>query len=241
MSCLHNHQPFPNVISELSNAVKFIMLHDELLATEIAEIIIRLVNFQAAATSVEGLGPHTSLLFLRQAQADLTRWVSTLPQSWKYKTESCIPGDISYTAFHHLYPGFSIASSWNQYRIAQCLVNCHLITHLQSHTTEDQHSLGQYQMVQEARQIIHQMCNDICASVPYFLGRADKGNLQRPGVGALEIMWALKVCASMNCIPEEQRFWAISQLEKIGYEMGVLQAFNLASLAKSMIRDSGVA
>jgi hypothetical protein len=215
------------------------MEYDELVATELAEIIIRLVNFRAViAPKVDCITFDSALSTLCQLQSDLKHWESSTPPSWKYDSKRSVTGDDFNGMSYHSYSGFSVAASWNQYRIAQCLVSDLILTCLNSGLIAESRLFGATEeLLHLADRTIQQMCNEICASVPYFFGRADSNGLQKLGVGALEIMWGLSICGNMKNIPEEQRLWAVAQLERIGHEMGIPQALKLASLVTS--NDSG--
>lgn len=208
---------------------------DQLLWVELGDIIIRLANFRAARTTKYRYESKSSLPILRQMDDDLEKWALKLPSSWTYETVSCDSRNGFYTAFYHIYPGFSIAATWNQYRIARCLLNELILSCLddsqpEKPTVEPFASLNQ---CSQTRNMTTLLCTDICASVPYFLRQLDQDRSPKPGVGALEVMWALFVCASMSCIPEQQRLWALDQLDRIGHEMAVGQAIPLAKAIRS--------
>src|ERR1700760_2798917 len=213
------------------------MMPAELLSIELGDILIRLADFRAAMAKKGPFDFDYAVPILLQIDADLKNWASALPTSWRYDLHTCIPQTDFYTLQYHKYPGFSIAAVWNQYRMARCLVNSVLLSYLDS-SPAAQHALHPSALPEQsvqAKETIQNICTDICASVPYFLLRMDQNNTPRPGVGGLEVMWALFTCANMGCIPEKQRLWATKQLDKIGYEMGVLQALTLANLARSKI------
>jgi hypothetical protein len=213
---------------------------DELLTTEISDTIIRVANFRAASVKQSSVHPDDTLAILMQLDHDLQNWVLRLPSSWRYETQRCNPQDRVQMDFYHDYPGFSIASVWNQYRIARCLVNNDILTTMNELSVANMAFRTPALMEQyyQAQKTIQDLCTDIYASTAYFLGRIDQSNPQKPGVGVLEIMWSLYVCARMTqSISREQCFWAIRQLEAIGHEMGVRQAISLANSAKSMVND----
>jgi hypothetical protein len=225
------------MISQLSNRVKKLMMPEELLSTELGDIIIRLANFRAAMASKGPFNSDYSVPILLQLDSDLEKWAFALPSSWRYELHTCIPQGDFYTLCYHKYPGFSIATVWNQYRIARCLVNDLLLTYLDSSPAVNSalHPLALLEQSNQIKETIWNACTDICASVPYFLRQMGQNYLQKPGVGALEVMWALFICASMHCLPDEQRLWATKQLDKIGNGMGILQALTLANLTRSKI------
>ena len=210
------------------------MTQDELISTELGDIIVRLTSFQATFTREKPLCPDEAVSTLLQIDSDLERWAFTLPPSWSYETFSCVPRDSFYTNFHYRYPGFSVAVAWNQYRTARCLANDLLLAHLEAPCSGSMVcDLTQHNQAQET---IQKHCIDICASAPYFLRQIDQTDPSKPGVGAFEVMWALDTCARMNCNPATRRLWAIEQLEDIGRDMGIHQALQLAHSVKSKFK-----
>jgi hypothetical protein len=226
--------PVPDAVFTLTNRIRPLMTEDELIGTDLGDLIIRLGDFRAAVEN--GTIPDTdqAMSVLYQMDLDLENWSILLPTSWRYGIHACPPQDGFYTTYYHSYAGFSIAAMWNQYRIARCIVNDLLLTYLDLSYPSDlvfDDSLLPDQS-DHLQHNIRAICTDICVSVPYFLRQTSKSDGPRPGIGALEIMWALDSCASMRCVPEEQRIWAVAQLDQIGHEMGVHQALPLARMAK---------
>jgi hypothetical protein len=211
------------------------MTPDELISTELGDIMIRLANFRAASAIDDSLDTNQSVETLLQLDLCLETWARTLPSSWSHEFRTSVPRDDFYSTFYHIYGGFSIAAMWNQYRIARCLVNEHVLSYLDSSPIENQtrDPFVSLNLCNRARKTIRNQCTDICASVPYFLRGVDQNEILRPGLGALEVMWALFTCARICCIPEEQRLWATTQLDRMGNDMGVRQALSLANLVRS--------
>jgi hypothetical protein len=204
------------------------MFPDQLITTELWDIIVRLANFRAAMASKGQFGSDHAVSVLEQLDSDLEQWSLGLPFSWTYQLRTDANQIDIYTSRYHMYPGFSMATAWNQYRVARCLVNELLLTYLDS----------SYSQAERNKEIIRNLCTDICASVPYFLRRPNQNDSQSPGIGAMDIMWALSICGNTECLPEGQRLWAIEQLENIGRGMWITQALTLASVAKSKIANS---
>ena len=195
---------------------------DQLITTELWDIISRLANFRAAIAK-EPFNSGYSVPILLQLDSDLETWKVALPSSWRYQLHTSPVQDNVYTTYCHVYPGFSIATTWNQYRVARCLVNELLLDFLDLSHSE------------RIKETIRNVCTDICASVPYFFRRTLHSEARNPGIGAMDVMWPLFICGSMYCLPEEQRLWAVQHLEKIGRGMWINQALTLANLAKSKI------
>jgi hypothetical protein len=219
--------------------VKKLMLPDQLLSTELCDIIVRLANLRAAMASRVPPNSDSSVPILQQLDSDLENWASGLPSYWSYELCTSDTPSKTYTPYlcYHKYSGFSIATVWNQYRVARCLVNAQLLSYMESSPAAYTSSLPStiFKQSERVKEIIRNTCTDICASVPYFFRQTNQNNTQNPGIGAMEVMWALFICADMQCVPEMQRLWAIQQLERIGYRMWIAQALAFADLAKSKI------
>jgi hypothetical protein len=217
---LQRNAPVADAVFRLSNVVKDLMLPDQLITTELWDTIERLANFRATK---ESFSSDSSLAILLQLDSDLEKWSLSVPLAWRYKIHTNPAQDNIYTSCYHIYPGFSVATTWNQYRVARCLVNELLLERLDSPHPE------------RIKETTRNICNEICASVPYFFRRTLRSDTQNPGIGAMDIMWSLFVCGSMHCLPDTQRLWAIKQLENIGRRMWINQALTWANLAKSKI------
>jgi hypothetical protein len=235
---LQRNLPISPQVSQLSNRVKKFLTDEQLIASSLWDIIVRLADFRAAMANKGPFSSDYSVPVLLQLDSDLEKWTFGLPSSWTYELRTYVTQGNIYTPFYHRYSGFSIATVWNQYRVARCLVNELLLTYLDASSPASSalHPSSLLEQSDRIKEIIRNICTDICASVPYFFRQTDQNDPQSPGIGAMEVMWALYICASMHCLPEEQRLWTIQQLEKIGYEMWITQALTLANLAKSKIK-----
>lgn len=213
------------------------MHHDELLATELGDIVIRLANFQANMATNGPFKVTHAVPILQQLDSDLKDWALALPFSWRYVVHSCNPQENFFTNQYHSYPGFSVAATWNQYRVARCLVSDLMLEHLGSvlASIPSSHLVELPEQPDRVMKRIQNTCADICASLPYFLSQMTPNDLPKPGEGALEVMWALYICGSNKHVSHELRLWAVKQLEKIGREMGVLQALGWADSARSKL------
>jgi hypothetical protein len=170
---------------------------------------------------------------------DLEAWASTLPTSWAFTTDirTHIPAEDCYTTSCHSYPSFGVASAWADYRMARCIAKDLLLTQLDyiRSTETDGDVPGLLAQHKQSREVVQELCNDICASIPYLLGYVDHG-LPKSGSGAIRAMWVLFVCACMHYVPETQRLWAIEQLERIGHRMGIHQTLPLADLMRKKVQ-----
>lgn len=224
--------PIPQTIFRLSETAKGFMSSDELLTTELGDIMFRLANFRASILQGEKSNVANPLPVLLKLEADLNGWASALPPSWIYNVRPCIPQGSFFTNFYHTYSDRSVAVAWNQYRIFLCLVGDMLLEFMGSQATMRSNAQSS-----RVRSMVLNVCTDICSTVPYFLRQVNQSDIQRPGEGTLEVMWALYTCATMPCLPTEQKDWVIAQLDNFGNMMGIGYASKLARAARTVNGD----
>ncbi|KAF2670780.1 hypothetical protein BT63DRAFT_201125 [Microthyrium microscopicum] len=234
-NCLQRKLPVPVVLSELYDSAEVYMPSDELHRLTLGKILIRLANLQAGLAQDISPDPTQAIKILIEIDRDLDKWVLDTPSTWNPKVRPCVPGGFFYTNSFHHYLGFSIATTWNRYRLAGCLLK-DMILKFQDPIADP--CLVSPNYCHQAKRHIKELCDEICSSVPYIVGQKSPYDATRPNVGAFEVMWPLFVCTKMSCIPEEQRSWAATQLERIGHESGVRQAIPLAALAKQQTNTS---
>jgi len=104
-------------------------------------------------------------------------WDAELPAEWRPVTVTgpeCIAHSIPrYTEHALIYSAICAGIAWNKYRVA--FIRVHLF--LLSLSSRDEMSIS------KSKQMIQQAIDDICASVPYFLGdRVDPGPIADRGV-----------------------------------------------------------
>lgn len=199
---------------------------DQSIATQLLEIIARLADVQSQLQEIDIQGARRELL---SVERDLQNWSCRLPIHWTYEIQRCAGAPIPdfSTSVYHKYSHFSIAASWNQYRMALCYVNDLLLRYPDPDPT-----LSRVHR-ERAECSIQNAFADIRASAPFFMGPRSPNQGEPVGAGAMEIMWSLFICASMTTLGVEQRQWALAQLENIGKGMGLTRALTLAELARS--------
>jgi hypothetical protein len=163
------------------------MMPDELLSTKLWDIIDRLAKFRASMASKEPFSSDHSIPILLQLDTDLEKWTFGLPSSWTYELRPCVTQGNTYTPSYHKYSGFSIATVWNQYRVARCLVNEVLLTYLDSSPPVHSalHPSALLKQSDRIKETTRNICTDICASVPYFFRQTYQNHPQNPGIGAM--------------------------------------------------------
>jgi len=119
----------------------------------------------------------------------LYNWSQSIPDSWVptriFRDESMSPGLQLYQDYCDVYLTLFLTSIWNKLRISQIQVKLLILSCLAGLPPTPSILANQ----DVCRQIIQQLADDICASVPFFLG--DRVKPGRTGDG----------CVQYPCVP----------------------------------------
>ena len=201
---------------------------------------------------------------VRSVDIILSTWPASIPDSWQYTaiSRACwstpqIPTEYSY----EIYPGTQdsyydiwLASVWNTYRISRLFLNAitvRCITWLSQAfiTSKPTHPPNEDPEYINATVTIQNMADDICSSVPFFLGydirslppeleleildpipsyAALSGTCSSPSspsaIHAYFLLWPLFVCRSALTIPLSQRNFLRARMLAVAERFGIGQA-----------------
>lgn len=162
--------------------------------------------------------------------ANLAEWVNDLPWEYSYTTRTKGRADDLFCGYYHLYRSVRKARIWNSYRSGRILVNEIIISSLASESTPQ--ALGAEQCL-AAQTLMHQLSNEICASVLFHWGDYLKRNSSYTPKAAAgyTLLWPLYLVGLFGQ-PNLTRGWVIARLDKIGDIMGIQQATSLANLLR---------
>lgn len=202
--------------------------------------------------------------------AELVSLMISVPPLWRYATLNVpmLNGKPTTQAFwgdtYHIYHSISASSVWNNYRSARIIIQELIIDTIHDLETLENDSIGSPQrnhLMNQARQTVLQLVEDICASVPYNLGmeiedlghlkvsapgatiahgidmRATLSSFQISGAGGLTIMWPLLVAANSGVTCSDLRKWITNCLDKIGHSMGINQALAMSRLIQDGVQS----
>ncbi|KAL2816473.1 hypothetical protein BJX63DRAFT_441558 [Aspergillus granulosus] len=185
----------------------------------ISEICFRLVNLRALIAHDGLVDP----IFIREhafaIDADLEEWKASAQIRWAYETISA--PNTSRSAFmekHHHYANLWVATAWLNYRLLRILVNKLIIENELKLEYADE-------ILSRAREIVKHLSTEICISVGSFDGT--------PHI--LSVIQPLSVVAEESLNPVAVRSFAVEQLYRIQYSMGVRQAGRLADIASLLL------
>jgi hypothetical protein len=177
-------------------------------------------------------------------------WSKTCPSQFIYQTVALNKrSEEVFSDHYHVYPNLWISTVWNHYRSVRILVNelilgqlCHLyLNNPESPLLWNDACFFESQVL-ASNTILLQLCHDICASVPYFLGfdpDADK-RMPRPipkAVSGNLLLWPLYSAAVTDLVSDIMRDWVAGRLRWISDVIGIRQA---APLALSLRRKQDI-
>lgn len=148
----------------------------------------------------------------------LDTWYNSYPEQWE-PLEPSSGNDVLAVGFEpwkppvpHHYPNLSVAYALNTYRnyrihIHQVQVQCY--TALDRTTALKQFA----RQLDRSLRILHQLCDDICASVPYHLENKDIPH----NLGAGFILPPLIAASSVDELPIQQTTYINDQLHKLAF------------------------
>lgn len=162
----------------------------------------------------------------------MNQWSSALPLSWTCTVHICAPSNEFYTPYYYSYPSYATAVALIDYRTFRCILSDYLLLLLAKYPDE----LEPYRNHENSiREEITSFAMDICASIPFFIGRSHHEHhpeFPKGGAGCMQIIWPLFVCARTRCLSDDLREWCISQLDFIGNACGFRLGNKIAAMAK---------
>ncbi len=172
--------------------------------------------------------------------AEYEVWARSCPLQYIYQTITLKEKTHDVFSDHyHVYSSIWIAAIWNNYRSVRILVNELILDQLnylyqnnfEPNTLWDDHCLYENQNFTSNSTLL-QLCHDICASVPYFLGY-NPNNLgyadQIPkSVNGNLLLWPLYTAGVTEMVSDMMRSWVSGRLQWITDVMGIKQASPLA-------------
>lgn len=111
-------------------------------------------------------------------ECDLASWAKDIPSQYIYQTINLSERvDEVYSDHYHVYSNIWVATIWNHYRCARLLTNKIIVDQL-GHLYEidptspllNGHPCYYESQMLESNATVMHLCEDICASVPYYMG-----------------------------------------------------------------------
>jgi hypothetical protein len=175
----------------------------------------------------------------------LATWCDTVPENWKYTSRprgKSTPDDFDsetsevYTENVDIYPDVWTAKTWNSYRTTRILVQAIIlrsVAWLAECDSPNPRVIPHMGLALQARQIVQQMVYEICACVPFHLGRSTKigdkpftimtnspEDQTTENLGGYFILWPLYLARSTRMIPNEQKRWITARILHVARHLG---------------------
>jgi hypothetical protein len=184
----------------------------------------------------------------------LVTWRETIPSDWEYtsrpngtsaqddfnpETSEVYPGKVD------VYPDIWIARAWNSYRTTRIFAQAVIlrsVAWLAGSDTQNPRVISQIAAALQARQIVQQMVDEICASVPFHLGHPMTTSKETPStfgdnpytnaansledpttenLGGYFILWPLYLARSTRIIPSGQERWITFRILSVARQHGI--------------------
>ncbi|KAG4439020.1 hypothetical protein IFR05_005484 [Cadophora sp. M221] len=243
-NCIQRHAMIPAIISEWSQDLDF-ETAEQAAATTLANLAIRYCNLRASMSSFRDYSDPERIISTACAlDMEYDIWARTCPLQYIYQTVTLSErSDEVFSDHYHVYSSIWIAAIWNNYRSARILVN-ELILDQLGYLYQTNPDLGLLwedhcfyeNQILTSNSTLLQLCHDICASVPYFLGYnpESQGFMEAPkSVNGNLLLWPLYTAGVTGMVSDVMRCWVAGRLQWITDVMGIRQA---APLAYSMVR-----
>ncbi|KAH8803513.1 hypothetical protein F5884DRAFT_805746 [Xylogone sp. PMI_703] len=247
---LQQHTRIPDFITQWSLANLQHEAGEDLALSKLCQLSIRVCNLRATLSSLyDFTNSHAVISAALELDSALEIWATENPYSYDtvpLKTRS----NSVFADYYHVYPSIQTATTWNSYRSVRIILNSLLLPQIEHLINEDPIPIednfrdplsasNKYRtFILRSRNILVELAQEICASVPFYLGDStlsDTGSncLHSPtpcAAGGYFLLWPLFVAACTSMVSEVMRTWVIEQLKMITDVMGIKQAGTLAYL-----------
>ncbi|KAJ5157960.1 uncharacterized protein N7500_007611 [Penicillium coprophilum] len=172
------------ITTQLTEDVKRYRDPDQMV-DDVGRVVIQLTNFCATIKDGSITQPSEIIRRTMSLDTDLMSILFTAPPSWRYQTVKVpvIDGEpVTRTVWgdsYHVCRNLSVSGVWNNARSARLLMHKMLLGAVNSLEDSSPGSSGllQQQLIaSQSRQIAHQLVDDICASVHFHLGLANRSS-----------------------------------------------------------------
>lgn len=215
-------------------------------ASRLTPISAHVANLRKLAAGVSRRSPpppdsiNLVLRLAHEIDAKLQAWAHSVSPTWLFHpaTEMQCPTHLPREYFLYqdrmdMYEDVNIANVWNNYRANRIVVASITLACLSHQGIPPTHDVAQ-----PARQVMQEMVDDICASVPFHLGTKmiggprDHDEVQYPyrglsrltpahrqacaAYGGWYVLDALNACLGADGLREGQMQWIIRQMKRIG-------------------------
>jgi hypothetical protein len=240
-SCIQRHAPIPRIITEWSNEIDF-ETPEQAAATSLVHLASRYCDLRSSMSEFRDYSdPERIITTACAIDNDYDIWAKTCPYQMIYQTVTLKErSDEVFSDHYHIYPNLWVATVWNNYRSVRLLINelildqlCHLYLSTPESPLLWNDTCFYENQVLASNTILLQLCHDICASVPFYLGFDPDADKRMPraipkAVSGNLLLWPLYTAAVTDLVSDMMREWVAGRLRWISDIIGIRQAAPLA-------------
>lgn len=230
----------PDIIAESIEAATTFADNEEDMGHFLARTVVRfcsLLELAAVPRLEHDRSANLSeLLLLEAALDDLTE--SCPPQYIWTEAPAQKSSQAAFSDKFHIYSSNWSAVFWNHVRVVRLFINRFLVQmmrQLVESGSDQQERVVQQRQISKAEKVIEQLCLDICASVPFYLGdpvAMSLGGKQpfSPAAAGSLVLWHLYAVAHSETCSKKMRTWIAATMKNIAAETGIQQAKVIADM-----------
>jgi hypothetical protein len=229
------------MITEWSNEIDF-ETPEEAAATALVNLASRYCNLRSSMSSFHDYSDSERIISAACAiDNDYEIWAKTCPFQFIYQTVTLRErSDEVFSDHYHVYPTLWTATAWNNYRAVRLLINelilnqlCHLYLNNSESPLLWNDACFFENRVLASNRILLQLCHDICASVPFYLGFDLNAEKDMPraipkAINGNLLLWPLYAAGCTDLVSDMMRDWVAGRLRWISDVIGIRQAAPLA-------------
>jgi hypothetical protein len=240
-SCIQRHAPIPRIITDWSNEIEF-ESPEQAAATSLVNLASRYCDLRSSMGSFHDYtDPERIILTACAIDSDYDLWAKTCPIPMIYQNLTMRErSEEVFSDHYHVYPNLWVATVWNNYRAVRLLINELILDQLcqlylnspESPLLCNDTCLFENQVLASNATLL-QLCHDICASVPFYLGFDPNAEEHIPraipkAVSGNLLLWPLYTAGCTDLVSVMMREWVAGRLQWISDVIGIRQAAPLA-------------
>ncbi|KAF2166933.1 hypothetical protein M409DRAFT_54695 [Zasmidium cellare ATCC 36951] len=236
-----SRRPMPSAMLKVSRGLRHQMHQEEISGADLLEMSARLCLALNAVDRAATIEDHVSIFHALVAlENEIVAWENSLSWRFDVSKQPIENPDKSFLRFQESYLNRLAGSSRNRYRCVRIVINEEIVRLAETHPQIlDLAGADAPFTVERAKATILSMSQEICQSVPYFLGQDScrdwrEESLDPPTMfGGSAMLMPLYFAANPKRISPAMHQWLLQQVSRIGRETGL-------SKVGEMFADRGV-
>ncbi len=219
LSALQRSVPVPKEIVDIASLPCTAVEPIEKTRQALFKISADLANVRSM-NNTEAISAETLLSLTKGVDISFANWAASVPDEYKFTTETASLDQNTLNGVFHRYPGFGIARIWNIYRMNR-LLNAECTARLAA-TTETPTSLADLESALD-RQL--ELCVELCNSLPAYIM-----DPKAKAVIGITVVWPLYTVATIDSVTAGMRLWSLEQMRAISKRTGAMQGVQFADV-----------